>query len=205
MFDMHPDKALGPDGFNPGFYQTMWPEIRGAVAAACRDWLKRGELPRELQATTIVLLPKVTTLERMTELRPISLWNMLYRLVAKVLANILRGVLPQIIGDEQSAFMKGRSIFDNIIVAFDLLHYMKTKLRTTQEFAALKIDISKAYDRVEWSYMEGVMSKLGFAPKWIEWMMMCLRSVEYMVLLRPSRSGSPTGMPIIAFLVFDVR
>ncbi|CAN0925181.1 Transposon TX1 uncharacterized 149 kDa protein [Linum grandiflorum] len=207
LFDMHPDKAPGPDGFNPGFYQKMWGEVGEELAAACREWLDMEEFPMEVQATTIVLLPKVESPEKMTELRPISLCNVLYRVVAKALENRLRKVLPQLIGDEQSAFIRGRSIFDNIVVAFESLHYMKTKPRTKQEFAALKVDISKAYDRVEWHYMEGLMSKLGFAPKWICWMMMCISSVEYRVLLneelgetfRPAR-GLRQGCPLSPFL-----
>ncbi|CAN0915916.1 LINE-1 retrotransposable element ORF2 protein [Linum grandiflorum] len=106
MFEMHPDKAPGPDGFNPGFYQKMWPEIGAYVIRACRTWLREGEIPEMVQATTIVLLPKVAQPQNMTELRLISLCNVLYRLVAKVLANRLRRLFPHIIGPEQSAFIE---------------------------------------------------------------------------------------------------
>ncbi|CAN0884349.1 Transposon TX1 uncharacterized 149 kDa protein [Linum grandiflorum] len=130
MFDMHPDKALGPDGFNPGFYQKMWADIGDEVIQACQQWLRQGSIPRDIQSTTIVLLPKIPHPTNMKELRPISLCNVLYRLVAKVLANRLRRILPQVIDDEQSAFVRGRSIFDNIIVAFESLHSLKIKQHT---------------------------------------------------------------------------
>ncbi|CAN0893017.1 LINE-1 retrotransposable element ORF2 protein [Linum grandiflorum] len=98
MFDMEPDKAPGPDDFNPGFYQRMWNDIGGDVTTTCRTWLMEARIPIDIQATTVVLLPKVPTPETMQDLCPISLCNVSYMLVAKVLANRLRRVMQRIIG-----------------------------------------------------------------------------------------------------------
>ncbi|CAN1818577.1 Transposon TX1 uncharacterized 149 kDa protein [Linum perenne] len=204
---MHPDKAPGPDGFNPGFYQKMWDTIGAEVVAACKRWLAAGALPISIQQTTIVLLPKIANPTNMKELRPISLCNVLYRLIAKVLANRLRKVMPGIIGEEQSAFIKGRNIIDNVLVAFESLHAMKLKQKTKEEFAALKLDISKAFDRVEWRYMRSMLQTLGFPNQWVDWMMMCISSVEYRVSInntlgeafRPER-GLRQGCPLSPFL-----
>ncbi|CAN0866742.1 LINE-1 retrotransposable element ORF2 protein [Linum grandiflorum] len=95
MFAMHPDKISRPDGFNKDFYQKMWEDIGETVVAACREWLDKGDVPAKLQATTIVLLPKVAHPKQMTELQPISMCNVLYRLVAKVLANRLSESCPE--------------------------------------------------------------------------------------------------------------
>ncbi|CAN0900942.1 Transposon TX1 uncharacterized 149 kDa protein [Linum grandiflorum] len=100
MFSMHPDKATGPDGFNPGFYQKFWHVVGGQITESCRHWLERGELPSYIQETTIVLLPKGDAPESMKDWRPISLCNVLYRLVAKVLANRLRRIMPNVVSEE---------------------------------------------------------------------------------------------------------
>ncbi|CAN0919242.1 Transposon TX1 uncharacterized 149 kDa protein [Linum grandiflorum] len=127
MFSMDADKAPGPDGLNPGFYQHFWHLIGDEVFKAACSWLEEGVLPSEIQDTNIVLLPKVDEPKGMKELRPISLCNVLYRLVAKVLANRLRRVMPKLISEEQSTFIVGRSIIDNVMVAFETIHSMKRR------------------------------------------------------------------------------
>ncbi|CAN1782849.1 LINE-1 retrotransposable element ORF2 protein [Linum perenne] len=154
MFEMHPDKAPRPDGFNPGFYLKMCHVVGGDVVHAWKSWLNAGLLSRDVQQTNIILLPKVSNSKNMKELLPISLCNVLYKLITKVLANRLRMIMFGIIGEEQSALINGCSISDNVLDAFEMLQAMKIKKRTKQEFATLKIDIYKPYDPVEWSYMQ---------------------------------------------------
>lgn len=108
---------------------------------------------------------------------------MLYRIIAKVLANRLQKLLPRIVSVEQSAFLKGRSIVDNIMVAFEAIHDMKTKQNAKNGDVTMKIEISKAYDRVDWGYMEVVLLKMGFDRRWVNLMLMCVRSVSYLVLV----------------------
>jgi len=110
-------------------------------------------------------------------------------LIAKVLANRLKVVLPQCISDNQSAFVPGRSILDNAMVAIEVIHYMKTKTRGGDGCVALKLDISKAYDRMDWQYMKAVLSKIGFDNLWIKWMSMCVESVDYSVLVNNEVAG----------------
>ncbi|CAN0866808.1 Transposon TX1 uncharacterized 149 kDa protein [Linum grandiflorum] len=178
---MDADKAPGPDGFNPGFYQDFWNLLGDAVFGAACKWLDEGVLPQALQETNVILLPKVEDPRGMNDLRPISLCSVLYRLVAKVLANRMRKVMPRLISEEQSAFVAGRSIIDNVMVAFETIHSMRRRRTGKWGKVAVKIDISKAYDRVEWRYLEAVLHKVGFTDKWIRWMMMCVTSVWYTV------------------------
>ncbi|CAN0829616.1 Transposon TX1 uncharacterized 149 kDa protein [Linum grandiflorum] len=132
-----------------------------------KKWLTNTSISDDAQATTIILLPKIDKPEKMKDLRPISLCDVRYRLLAKVLANRIRRLMPHIIREEQSAFVQGRSIMDNVIITFESLHSMSTKLCPKVGDVALKMDISKAYDRVEWKYLEQVLLMLGFNDTWV--------------------------------------
>lgn len=142
-----------------------------------------------LNDTNIALIPKVDNPLTMKDMRPISVCNVLYKIVAKVLANRLKKVLPNCISEEQSAFVEGRSILDNVLVAFEIIHHLKCKTKGARGEVALKIDISKAYNRVDWGFLRVMMSKLGFNDRWINWIMICVSSVSYSVLVNNDAVG----------------
>ena len=150
---MAPLKAPGPDGMPPLFYQNFWPVVDKDVTSSVLIWLNLGILPFPINHTFITLIPKVDSPELVTEFRPISLCNVLYKIFSKVLANRLKKFLPNLITEHQSAFAKNRLITDNILVAFETLHCMKNQTSSKTGCMALKLDMSKAYDRVEWNYL----------------------------------------------------
>jgi hypothetical protein len=129
LFDMHPDKAPGPDGFNPAFYQHFWDRCGDDIFVAAKDWLDRGYFPSSLNETNVCLIPKCEHPSSIKDMRPISLCNVLYKMVSKLLANRLKQVLENCVSEEQSAFIEGRSIFDNALIAIEVIHAFKRKTR----------------------------------------------------------------------------
>jgi hypothetical protein len=114
-------------------------------------------------------------------------------MISKVLVNWLKFFLPLIIAPTQSAFIPGRLITDNVLAAYETLHTMHIGLKGKKGFMAVKLDISKAYDRVKWIFMEAVMTRMGFDGKWISLVMMCVKSVHYSVLVNGAPCGSITS------------
>lgn len=127
IFNMHLDKSPGPDGLNPGFYQKNWGEIGEDLFSSATSWLMTSAFPYEPNDTNIVLAPKGDNLETIKDLRPISLCNVLYKTISKVLANRLKPLIGSFISPEQAAFVPTRSIMDNALSAFEILHFMKCK------------------------------------------------------------------------------
>jgi hypothetical protein len=172
---MTPTSAPGPDGMPPLFYQSFWDSIGSDVTNAVLSCLNSGKILRAINHTYITLIPKIQSPTNVTEFRPISLCNVVYKLISKVLANRLKKILPSIISETQSAFVPGRLITDNIFVAFESLHHMSTQRHGKTGHMALKLDMSKAYDRVEWTYLEAIMLKMGFQSIWVNLIMECVR------------------------------
>lgn len=180
---MAPLKAPELNGMPPLFYQNIWGSIGKDITQDVLYFLNSTSLPHHLNHTFITLIPKVKNPELASQFHPISLCNVLYKIFSKVLANRLKNVLLQIITKHQSAFTKNRLISDNILVAFESLHGMRNHKKGKDGFMALKLDMSKGYDRVEWPFLESIMRKSGFKNSWIRLLIMCVTTVSYSVLL----------------------
>ena len=146
---IHPIKTPGPDGMSAIFYQNYWSIVGDSVTNLVLNVLNGSMTIAELNKTNITLILKTRNPKRMAEFRPISLYNLIYKLISKTLADHLKNLLPQIITENQSAFTFDQLIIDNVLVAFKLMHYLNHKTLGKDGYMAAKLDMSKAFDRVE--------------------------------------------------------
>jgi hypothetical protein len=149
---MAPLKVPGPDGFLACFFQKNWATIGDEVRYFVIQILNNGRMNKDLNLTYIALIPKIANPSCVTEFRRISLCNVLYKLISKTLTNRLKLVLNDIISPNQSAFVPGRLISDNIFTAYETLHTMQSKMWGNVGYMTMKLDMSKTYDRVKWDF-----------------------------------------------------
>lgn len=152
--DMHPLKAPGPDGLPALFFQKYWSNVGGDVTTLALGILNNNKSPEEINKTFIVLIPKGKNPSSPKDFRPISLCNVVMKVVKKVVANRMKVVHPEIIDEEQSAFIQGRLITNNALITMECFHLMKKKTKGKRGTRALKLSMSKAYDRIEWSFVQ---------------------------------------------------
>ena len=181
--------APRPDGMLPIFYKFFWHILGDDVTSIVLNALNSGIVHESLNSNFISLIPKVKSPKKVYDFRSISLYNVIYKLISKILVNCLKLVLPNIVSDSQSAFLLRRLITDNVLVVFETLHYLKRKTQGKLGYMALKLDMSKAYYWVEWIFLEKVLKHLGFADRLIKIIMSYMSLVSYVVLL----NGQPVG------------
>jgi hypothetical protein len=177
LFQMGPLKALSPDGFPARFYQRHWNILNKDVVNAVQNFFQEGVMPHGVNDTTIVLILKVNDPEELKDFRPISLCNIIYKLISMCLVNRLRFMLDDVVSQEQSAFVLNRRITDNALIAFECVHAIQRNNGRRGDFCAYKLDLSKAYDRVDRDFLKSVMEKLGFHNKFVQWIMACVTTV----------------------------
>lgn len=189
------------------FYKKFWHIVGDKVTHEILKVLNGGEMPVGWNDTNIVLIPKVKSPSVLKELRPSSLCNVVYKIISKVLANRLKSILPEIILDTQSAFVPGRLITDNVLIAYEATHFLQNKRNGKDGYAAIKLDMSKAYDRVEWPFLLHMLRRLGFDEKWNRLIMNCVTTVNYKIkvngdyteVIKPDR-GLRQGDPLSPYL-----
>ena len=160
--------------------------MKSNVLGFFREFYLHETYQRSLNSTFLVLIPKKEGAEDLRDFRPISLVGSVYKLLAKVLANRLKLVIGEVISDSHQAFIQGRQILDDVLIASKALD---SRLKDNTSSLLLKMDIEKAFDHVNWDFLMDVMSKMGFGHRWINWIKWCCSTATFSILI----NGSPLG------------
>lgn len=179
MFLLGSHKVPSPDGIPAFFFQHFLDTVKTDVINTVQAFFHLGSLCRALNHTLITLVPKISLPEEVSHFRPISLCIVLYKVISKILVNRLKLFMESIISPCQNAFIQGRNISDNIFLAHEIMDALRKKKGRKYNFGALKIDMSKAYDRVDWNFLRAMLTVMKFDTKWVQWIMECVTTIRY--------------------------
>lgn len=190
---MNPSSAPGQDGFTRYFYIHCWDIVKTDLKAMIEDFFKGGYLHNQISDTTSILIPKKDEARSMGDFRPISLCNFSAKLISKILATRLARLLPDLVDEEQAGFILERSISSHIVLAQDLIRDLNRK--ATGGNLCLKLDMAKAYDRLEWRFLLRTMKAMGFSET--------ARDLIYIEILLASGILSPSMVKLWVALILS--
>ena len=198
------DKSLGLDGFNFRFIKQFWDILKPDILCYIHEFHANGAIPRGCNASFVALIPKISEPQHLCEYRPISLIGCMYKIVAKLLANRIRKVMPAIIDETQFAFIEGRHLLQSVLIANEVIDEAR---RSHNPCLIFKVDFEKAYDSVSWEFLLYMLKRLGFNSQWIKWIEGCIKSASMLVLVNESptdeflpQRGIRQGDPLAPFL-----
>ncbi|XP_028551639.1 uncharacterized protein LOC114579886, partial [Dendrobium catenatum] len=185
---MDNNKSLGADGANACFFKNYWNIIEEATWNAIDEFFKSGMMPEQWKETMVVLILKVQNAKECSKFRPICLCQMVYKLAASMILNIIKSCLPKVISQYQGAFVSGRSISDNCLIAREITRKMKS-LVVKLGFFLLRLDMEQAYDSMCWETLNQVLMLAGFPEKLIQLIMQCVSNPKYSIMINGKRTN----------------
>ncbi|VFQ87102.1 unnamed protein product [Cuscuta campestris] len=186
-WELDPHSTCGPDGFNGEFFRRTWHILGKDLLLAMQEFFLGIPPPTAYGATTLTLIPKIPNPQTFNDFRPISLSTFMSKILSKLLAIRLKSFLPKLISMEQGAFQKGKDIADQILITGELHHSLDRKVNGGN--LIIKVDMAKAFDRLNSEYLQGVLSAFGFSPHVIRILFANLKSTHFSILI----NGEPTG------------
>lgn len=184
---MGPFKASGIDGLHAVFFQSQWDIVGTSVCDFVKDVFSNPSRINSVNQTLLVLILKVVNPETVKDLRPISLCNVIYKLVTKIIANRIKNFLSDLISPNQCSFIPGRHSSDNVIITQEVIHTMRN-MKGKVGFMALKIDLEKAYDRVSWAFLQKTLLDVGLSFNFVNLIMSCVSSCDMRVIWNGGQS-----------------
>lgn len=184
---MCPTSSAGPDGYNGVFYQRCWHIINKEVVNVVQSLFKGNSLTKYYTHTCLVLIPKVESPTCFSNLRPISLSNFSSKIITKVLSRRMNPLLPKLISENQSGFVKGRAITENVLLTHEIVHGISEFNRGSSMM--IKLDMAKAYGRMSWPFLTSVMRQFGFSEGVIKLIWRLLARVWYIIIINGKREG----------------
>ncbi|GKC48442.1 putative RNA-directed DNA polymerase, partial [Tanacetum coccineum] len=186
VWDCGGDKASGPYGFSFKLIKKHWNLLGDDINKYVKDFHLSASIPRGCNSSFITLAPKVDDPITISDFWPISLIGCQYKIIAKVLADRLALVIPSVVSEVQMTFIKGRQITDGPLLVNEIISWAK---KHKKKMLLLKLDFEKAFDSLSWSFLDSIMSQMGFGEKWRKMIHSCLNSAYASVLV----NGSPTN------------
>ncbi|KAK8516620.1 hypothetical protein V6N12_049342 [Hibiscus sabdariffa] len=172
VFGMNGNKAPGPDGYSAKFFQVAWRIVGDDFMRAVLYFFSSCSLPAAFNSTILTLVSNVEVPSYAAEFRPIACCSIVYKCITKIIANRLKPCLPSIILSNQSAFLQGRDLVENVLLAQEIVNgYGRQHLSPR---CALKIDLRKAFDSLSWDFILQVLKVLGFPPLFVRWIATCI-------------------------------
>ncbi|XP_010513198.1 PREDICTED: uncharacterized protein LOC104789158 [Camelina sativa] len=176
---MPTDKSPGHDGYTVEFLREAWSIVKADFITAVQSFFVYGFIPKGINTTILALIPKKKIVTEMKDYRPISCCNVIYKVISKLLANRLKQLLPEFISLNQSAFVKDCLLMENVFLASEIVKDYHKESISPQ--SAIKIDISKAFDSVQWPFLLSTLSAMNLPKRFIKWIELCISTASFSV------------------------
>lgn len=188
LMTLGPNKSAGPDGINASLIQQQWASFKPAVLAQVKEFFETCHMPSNISRSNLILIPKIEDPVKVTDFRPISVCNIIYKIISKILTLRLKPYIALCISKSQCAFLPGREISESIILFREVLHSFNQSGYRNKEFC-LKVDLAKAFDKMDWDYIAQILHIYNLPQKFANWVMSCIKSAEFSIILNGRGDG----------------
>ncbi|CAA0382872.1 unnamed protein product [Arabidopsis thaliana] len=179
LFRMPKNKALGPDGFPVEFFLEAWNIVGPDTISVVKEFFISGHLPRRFNSTAITLIPKVTGADKLSQFRPVSCCTTIYKVIARLLKKRLQLFISDVVQTNQVGFVKGRMLCENVLLASELVADFHVAGAVSR--GCLQIDLTKAYDSLNWQFLFNILQAIELPPQFISWIKECVSSTSFSI------------------------